>query len=296
VRASRLEPIDIGGITFRVRHWGDDSAPLLFMLHGWLDSAATFQFVVDALKEEWHVVAPDLRGHGGSHRTHESYFFMQLVADLDAMLERYSPAQPVRLVGHSWGANVSSVFAGVRPERVSHLVNLEGLAPIPGFRKGSPGDIIGQWLTNLRAGPQNRRYANHAELAARLRKANPRLAADRALFFAQEFSRARRDGGLEFDVDPYQHVATPWMGHQDVVDSVWPRIVAPVLLVTGSDSFAIKAFEDHPGLLQRRMALVRNLKHVNLLGAGHNVHHDRPERIAELIEHFLRNAHRENMQ
>ena len=296
MRASRLETVEIGRIAFRVRHWGDDDAPIIVMLHGWLDSAVTFQFVVDALQEEWHVVAPDLRGHGGSHRTYESYFFLQLVADLDAILERYSPGRPVRLVGHSWGANVSCVFAGVRPQRVSHLVNLEGLAPIPGFRNGTPAEIIDNWLTTLRMGPQNRCYANQEELAARLRTANPRLSADRARFLAQEFSQARAEGGLEFAVDPYQHAGTPWFGHQDVVDSVWPKIDAPVLLVTGSESFAIKAFDDQPGLLQQRLGLVRNLKHVNLLGAGHNVHHDMPERISELIEHFLIHADRENLR
>ena len=114
------------------------------------------------------------------------------------------------------------------------MVNLEGLAPIPGFRKGTPTDVIDQWLATLRAGPHNRRYASHEELAVRLRKTNSRLSTEHALFFAREFSRARADGGLEFDVDPFQRVATPWFGHQEVVD---------------------------------------------LLGAGHNVHHERNESL-----------------
>ena len=70
VEISRSETIRLGAVEFRVRHWGDPDAPLLFMFHGWMDCAATFQFVVDAFVKRWHVVAPDLRGHGGSHHNH----------------------------------------------------------------------------------------------------------------------------------------------------------------------------------------------------------------------------------
>src|SRR5262245_42868500 len=168
------------------------------MLHGWMDCSATFQFVVDEFRQPWHVIAPDWRGHGGSHRTGESYLFLQFVADLDAVLEHYSPNDPVSLVGHSLGANASSVYAGSRPERVDRFVNLEGLAPVPGLWKGTLAEQVERWLAGLRRGMRNRSYSDQRALAERLSQANPRLTAERANFLAREFCREQPDGTFEF--------------------------------------------------------------------------------------------------
>jgi pimeloyl-ACP methyl ester carboxylesterase len=257
------------------------------MLHGWLDNAATFQFVVDAFENDWHVIAPDLRGHGGSHFGHEPYFFMQHIADLDSLLEHYSPSQPVRLIGHSLGANVSSIYAGSRPERVNCFVNIEGMAPAPRYMDSGPDKVIGQWLTRLRAGPKNRVYADRAELAARLCQANPRLTSVRAGFLAEEFSRMRADGRVEFAIDPHQYVPSPTFGHRLVVEACWSRIEAPVLLITGSESYMLNQFDDDPEIFRQRVALLQRGEHVNIGGAGHNLHHEVPEQVAALAEEFM---------
>ena len=257
------------------------------MFHGWMDCSATFQFVVDAFQQAWHVIAPDWRGHGGSHRTGETYPFLQYMADLDALLEHYSPTEPVWIVGHSLGGNVSMVYAGVRPERVARLINLEGVAPVPGLRKGTLADQLGNWLGFLRRGVSHRAYRDRAALAERLREANFRLTAERADFLAREFSRERADGAFEFDMDCYQNARPPMLGHEQVIESAWPRITAPVLLVTAADSDIFAAFNETPGVFERRLGLLRNLEYVNLREAGHNMHHDEPEQIASLIEGFL---------
>lgn len=288
MKSSRIETVEIGKKTYRVRHWGADNARIIFMLHGWMDCSATFQFVIDAFRQGWHVIAPDWRGHGGSHRTDETYIFLQLVADLDALLERYSPDAPVQIVGHSLGANVASVYAGTRPHRISRFVNLEGLAPIPGLSPGSPTERIERWLARLRKGVANRVYASYEELARRLRQMNPRLTAVRADILAREFSRARPEGGFEFDVDPYQHAPPPLIGHHEIVRSAWRQISAPVLLITAADSHIMAAFASAPGLFEERLALLRHVEHVQLADAAHNLHHDQPEEVAALIERFLR--------
>src|ERR1700692_832914 len=120
------------GTRLHVRRWGPPDAPMLFMLHGWMDISASFQFVVDALAGDWQVIAPDARGFGlsdwpvagGKKRPY------LVPADLDALLDHYAPAslrgEPVNLVGHSMGANVVCLYAGVRPERVRRVVDLEG--------------------------------------------------------------------------------------------------------------------------------------------------------------------------
>ncbi|MBS1173205.1 MAG: putative methyl ester carboxylesterase, partial [Proteobacteria bacterium] len=84
-----------------MRRWGADGAPRLFVLHGWMDVGASFQFVVDALEGEWQVIAPDWRGFGESEWTGRPYWFPDYLADLDALLARYSSDEPARLVGAS---------------------------------------------------------------------------------------------------------------------------------------------------------------------------------------------------
>lgn len=287
MKTSRLETVEIARRTLQVRHWGPDGSPVVFMLHGWMDCSATFQFVVDELRQPWHVIAPDWRGHGGSHRTGETYPFLQYIADLDAVLEHYSPNEPASIVGHSLGANTSSVYAGTRPERVDRLVNLEGVAPVPGLRKGTTAEQVEHWLAALRRGLKNRPYRDRAALAERLRQANPRLTGERADFLAREFSREQPDGTFEFDMDPHHHARAPVVGHEGLVESTWPRITAPVLLITAADSDIFNAFSKEPGTFDKRLALLENLEHVHLSESGHNLHHDRPEQVAALIERFL---------
>jgi pimeloyl-ACP methyl ester carboxylesterase len=128
VQPSRSEFITINQHHYHLRHWGEPSAPLLVMLHGWMDSSATFQFLVDALPGNWHVVAPDWRGFGDSAWNTGSYYFPDYLADLDALLHHLSPNQPVQLLGHSMGAMIAGIYAGVRPERIARLSLVEGLA------------------------------------------------------------------------------------------------------------------------------------------------------------------------
>lgn len=287
MQESQCKSVKIRDKCYRVRQWGADGASLLFMLHGWLDCSASFQFVVDSLRRPWHVIAPDWRGHGGSHRTGETYPFLQLIADLDGLLEHFSPAEPVRIVGHSLGANVASIYAGSRPERVRSFISLEGLAPIPRRAIASPTERIAQWLDVLRKGVGNRPYRHHAAMAERLRQGNSRLTPDRAAFLAREFSWQRPDGQYEFAVDPYEHAPSPLIGHDAIVESAWPRIMAPVLLFTAGGSEVVQAFDSSPEILARRIALFRYVERVHVEDAGHNIHHDQPEQVALAIEHFL---------
>jgi len=287
MKSSRSEPVAIRNKTVSVRHWGDVGAPVIFMFHGWIDCSATFQFVIDEMRRSWHIIAPDWRGHGGSHRTGETYPFLQLIADVDAILEHYSPHEPVRLVGHSLGANTSAVYAGTRPERLQRFVNLEGIAPVPALSRGTPAERMSRWLAVLRKGVRNRPYNSHVEMAERLRQANPRLTAERAAFLAREFSIRQEDGSFEFAIDPYQQAPSPFFGHESLVESVFPLITAPVLLVTAAQSDIFIAMEQVPGLFAQRLALMKKVEHVHLQEAGHNVHHDQPEQVAALIERFL---------
>ena len=116
----------IRNLRYHVRCWGEAGAPQLFLLHGWMDVSASFQFLVDSFARDWQVIAPDWRGFGLSEWARDGYWFPDYYADLDALLEIYQPDTAVNLLGHSMGGNVACTYAGIRPQRVAKLVSLEG--------------------------------------------------------------------------------------------------------------------------------------------------------------------------
>ncbi|MBP9218524.1 MAG: alpha/beta hydrolase [Sterolibacterium sp.] len=293
MKASRSEFVTLRKRRHHVRLWGDRDAgsPVLFLLHGWQDFSASFQFLVDALPREWCCIAPDWRGFGQSQWNHDGYWFPDYLADLDGLLDHYSPTGPVRLVGHSMGGNVACVYAGVRPGRVLRLATLEGF----GLPASDPSDAPGryaQWLDQLRAPPVNRDYADHDALALRLRRLNPRLSMARAAFLAQHFGVvedvAQGSGRVVIASDPYHKLVAPYPYRFEEAKACWRRVTAPVLWVEGQQSTAMKMYqslgdEDY----QARLACFQNLRRVSLEDAGHNLHHDQPERLAALLEEFM---------
>lgn len=166
-----------------LRSWGSPASeqPLLLLLHGWMDVGASFQFMVDALPSGWladrHVVALDWRGFGHTRMPAcEHYLFADYLADLDALLDQLSPQQPVDLLGHSMGANAAMLYAGVRPQRVRRLVNLEGFG-LPASPCERAPDHLARWLDALQARRQGshglRSYASVDQVVQRLRHNNP---------------------------------------------------------------------------------------------------------------------------
>ena len=287
---SRSELITVRGLRTHVRHWGREGAPKLFMVHGWMDVGASFQFVVDALEGDWHVIAPDWRGFGLSERTHsDTYWFPDYVADLDVLLERYSPGVAVNLLGHSMGGNVVSLYAGVRPDRVRRLVNLEGFG-LPPTRAEQAPRRYAKWLDELREPPVLRRYPNREAVAARLQKTNPRLSDARADFLSQHWSAQNADGQWEILGDPAHKKPSPLLYQVEEVLACWKQITAPVLWVEAEDTNMWQWMGPKP---EARIEIDRRLGHLAQVSAhmmpeaGHMLHHDQPERLARLLEDFL---------
>lgn len=283
---SRCEHIPVRGLQYNVRHWGADAAPLVFMLHGWMDASATFQFVVDALAAEWHVIAPDWRGFGDSEWLNQAYWFPDYYADLDRLLDHYSPDRPVRLVGHSMGASVASIYAGVRPARVEKLVMLDFLGLLPTDPADAPTRIA-TWLDEVKDSPRMRSYRDGAALARRLSLANPRLSPERAAFLARNVSRLRSDGELEMACDAWHKTSSPNLYHVEEVMACWRAIEAPVLMLVSDQGYVQDRFANEPEEYRRRVACFRDLQIISVTDAGHNLQHDQPERVAAALESFF---------
>ena len=283
---SRCERVAINGLAYNVCHWGHDDAPLLLMLHGWMDSSASFQFTVDALRHSWHVLAPDWRGYGQSEWLNRAYWFADYYADLDALLDRYSPGTPARIVGHSMGGAVASIYGGARPERIASLLMVDFLGLLPNEAHEAPGRIRA-WLEHLRATPKLRAYASREQLAARLLQFNARLLPERAAFLARHCSIELPDGQFVVACDPWHRVPSPQIYRIEEVMACWREMTAPVMLVTADEGYVMQRFQKHPEELPRRMACFANGSIAGIDDCGHNVQHDQPERLAALIESFF---------
>lgn len=286
--------VTLRGLRHHLLEWGDaalatDTRPTLVMLHGWMDVAASFQFVVDALPDDRHVLAMDWRGFGLSAPSgHDSYWFADYLGDLDALFDLEFAGRPVDLLGHSMGGNVVMLYAGLRPERIRRLVNLEGFG-MPATRPDmAPGRLL-KWLDELKAPAPLRPYEGLAGVAERLRQTNPLLAPDKALWLAGHWSREAADGRREILADPAHKRTSPLLYQVDEVLACWARITAPLLWVQGDRTDTARWWGDrYPrSEFEARLARVAQVQRCTLSPAGHMLHHDQPEVLAARLLAFL---------
>ncbi len=291
-RAGRMKPsesifLQVRGLRYHVRTWGSPGARKVFLLHGWMDVSASFQFVVDAMRGNWQVFAPDWRGFGLSEWSRaDSYWFPDYLADLEALLAVLQPDEPVNLVGHSMGGNIACLYAGVRPGRVGRLVNLEGLGMRDNRAEDAPKRYA-KWLDDLARPQQFRGYASYADLAARLCESNGRLRPDRARFLAQHWGVQCDDGHIELRSDPVHKRVNPVLYRGAEVAACLRRIAAPVLWVEGELSDMFTKFRMSRDEVDERRRDIPNCAHKIIAGAGHMMHHDCPESVAEVINDFI---------
>ena len=286
MKKSESQFLEIRGLRYHLRRWRHDGAPKLFLLHGWMDVSASFQFLADALRGEWDLYAPDWRGYGLTQwEKSDCYWFADYIADLDFLLEKLSP-QAVNLVGHSLGGNVATIYAGVRPQRIAKLVNLEGFGLAPTRPQEAPARYL-RWLDELREPPRLRSYKDFTELASRLRQGNPRLTVERADFLARHWGHDAGDEGVMLRGDPAHKIVNPVLYRYEEVRACWERITAPVLWVDGAQSDTLKRLKLDAAQYAERRNAFSDLRYLTLQDAGHMLHHDQPEALARLIEDFL---------
>lgn len=291
-RARRLQTLPVRGIEYRLHCWDGDAAndaPLLVMLHGWMDIGASFQFLVDALPDHRTIVAPDWRGFGGSQPAGvtDSYWFPDYLGDLDALLHALSPERPVDLLGHSMGCNVAMVYAGVRPQRVRRLVALEGFGMPPTTPAQAPGRYA-RWLDELARPATLKPHDSLDAVADRLRRTNPRLRPDRALWLAAQWAERRDDGRWHLCADPAHKRVNPVLYRAEEADACWRAIAAPTLWAEGAQTEVLRSHgPDGRMRFDTRLALVPDLKRLVLDDCGHMLHHDQPEALAHRVAAFL---------
>jgi pimeloyl-ACP methyl ester carboxylesterase len=294
-KASRSEFVPIRHLRYHVRQWGTPTpgVPPLVMVHGWMDVSASFQFVIDAMAQDRWVIAPDWRGFGLTETPHaDNYWFPDYLADLDFLLDHYVGDQAIHLVGHSMGGHIATLYAGVRPERIAKLVNLEGFGMAATRPAQAPGRYA-KWMDELKTLARGeldlKPYPNLEGVAQRLMKTNPRLSSDKAHWLAQHWARANEQGEWRILGHAAHKITNAQLFKVDEVVAIYERISAPMLCVVASTDSLVQWWKDQYTLdeFKQRIANVPNLQHAVIDDAGHMLHHDQPDVLARLLEAFL---------
>ncbi len=289
----------VRGLRYHLLQWGQPQAGQapVFMLHGWMDVAASWQFVVDALAQERCIIAPDWRGFGRTHSGQDSFYFPDYLGDLDvlipAQLQRLGlPADaPVDVVGHSMGAHVAMLYASARPERVARLVNMEGFGGPPNGPEAAPGHYR-RWLQSVEALRQGqldlKPYASQAAVAQRLLKSNPRMAPARAQWLAGQWAEQGEDGQWRILGAAAHKTLNPVLFRTEEARACYAAIACPVLsllaqhthLEAWSPGYSIAAYKE-------RLSQIAQHQLQEVADAGHMLHHDQPEAVARALDAFL---------
>ena len=267
--------------------WGNPDAPPLLLIHGGRDHCRNWDWVAEALRDEYHIIAPDLRGHGDSEWMKGGvYSVSEYVYDIAQLIHQLELA-PLAIIGHSLGGAVSLRYAGVYPETVSKVVAIEGLGWSPARAaenaKIRPHERLSRWVNEMRklSGRVPRRYASLEEAFRRMQEENPHLAPEQARHLTVHGVNRNEDGSYSWKFDNYVRADRPTGMDLEDTHQLWGRIQCPTLLIRGTESWASDPSADG------RAGYFQNAQVANVEGAGHWVHHDRFEEFMRLIRAFL---------
>ena len=267
--------------------WGNPGAPPLLMVHGGRDHCRSWDWLAQSLKKRYHIIAPDLRGHGDSQwLVGGSYVLPDYVYDL-AQLVHQIVVGPVTIIGHSLGGMISLQYAGLYPQNVAKIVAIEGLGIPPEKIKSekelSVDSRLVKWVEYLRkvSGRRPHRYKNIPDAVARMREANQRLTADQAHHLTIHGVNQNEDGTFSWKFDNYVRVFPPYGLSPTEQQNMWSRIVCPTLLLRGTESW------DSNPVADGRASYFTNATIIDVEKAGHWVHHDKLNELIQHLEKFL---------
>jgi len=267
--------------------WGNPDAPPLILLHGGRDHCRNWDWVAEDLRRDYHIIAPDLRGHGDSAwATSGDYSISAFVYDLAQLIHQQHLA-PVRIVAHSLGGSIALRYTGVFPETVSKLVAIEGLGPSPTMLEQratrTPAERMRAWVAENRklAGRVPRRYASIEECFHRMQAENKHLTEDQARYLTVHGAAQNEDGTYSWKFDNYVRSFSPVDLPQEDMHELWRAITCPILFVNGAESWASNPETDG------RMGYFQDARVIEFEGAGHWVHHDKLAEFLTAVRGFL---------
>ncbi len=267
--------------------WGNEGAPPMLLVHGGRDHCRNWDWVAEAFRDEYHIIAPDLRGHGDSQWSMGgSYTMPEYVYDIAHLVDQKNMA-PVTILSHSLGGMISLQYAGLYPDNVKSVVAIEGLGASPLMLAKSAGKSINErlsdWADELRkvSGRTPRRYPTLEDAFSRMQDENPHLSEAQARHLTVHGANQNEDGTFSWKFDNYVRIFRPYGLSPEEIRHLWSRITCPTLLVRGTESWASDPEEDG------RLSSFQNASVAAIEGAGHWAHHDRLDVFLDLVREHL---------
>ncbi|MFT3931750.1 MAG: alpha/beta hydrolase [Spongiibacteraceae bacterium] len=272
------------GLTLHYLDWGNETAPPLLLVHGMWDHARSWDWIARELRHDWHVIAPDLRGHGDSDWSPDgAYLASYYLLDFADLIDTLGYAQ-INIVAHSFGGNPATRYAALYPERVRKLVLIDAMGPTAPVvaRWNELGTVkrMREWLEKRRDTEKaQRRFASVEEAAERLMKTNKLLTSAYAHHLALHGVRRHSDG-YSWKQDP---VVGNFLPEDFAIDlaEYWRKITASTLICWGSESWTTNPATDG------RSAYFRDHRNLTFEHAGHWLHHDQFDKFVAALQEFL---------
>jgi len=267
--------------------WGNEGAPPLLLVHGNRDHCRNWDWIAEALRGDYHIIAPDLRGHGDSQWViGGTYPLVDYVYDIAQLIHQKKLA-PLTIIGHSLGGHIAMQYSGIYPESVKKLVSIEGFGPpmawIAARGKRTAAQRMQEWIAQLRelAGREPRKYPNIDEAVARMREANPFLSEAQARHLTSHGVSQNEDGTYSWKFDNYVRAHSPYVFNEVEMAELWGNIACPTLLIRGTESWAGDPERDG------RSGYLKDTEMVSIEKAGHWVHHDQLPQVLAALRRFL---------
>ena len=263
---------------------GNPEAPPLLLVHGNRDHCHNWAWVAQELKDDYHIVAPDFRGHGDSEWVNGSrYSHSEYIYDLAQLIHQQNLA-PLHIIAHSLGGGVALRYAGIYPENVTRMIVIEGTGGPPSmYTPGAAHERVKSWIESTRkmSGRMPKRYKTLDEAFSRMHAVNKHLRADQARHLTLHGSNQNEDGSYSWKFDNYTHVMSPFDMNMEQTTELWNRIEAPILLISGSESWF---GHSKP---QDATQLFKNARHITVQDAGHWVQHDQLDEFLQITRNFF---------
>lgn len=268
--------------------WGNSDAPPLILLHGGSDHCRNWDWTAEALRHDWHVICPDLRGHGDSQWTNDgNYPALGYIYDLGQLIDQLELA-PVTIVAHSFGGHISLLYAGLYPDKVRKLVAIEGVGNTPQaeaeFEKMGLAGRLREWIEVKRkfAGKETRRYPTFDAAFQRMVDENPHLSAEKVRHLSIHAVVQNEDGSYSWKFDPLIRNGWPNEFLKKDIEKLYGAITCPTQMIYGSDSWAV-----NPATDGRIDAFGGNVSVTEVANAGHWVHHDQFDEFMKIVRDFI---------
>ena len=264
--------------------WGNPDKPTMLLVHGMQDHARTWDWFVESFVDDYHIVAPDLRGHGDSAWCMGSgYSHLDYVYDL-SQLVRQGDLGPLTLVGHSLGGTLACLYAGKSPERVARLVCIEGIGLWPDrFAGATHPELFDQWVedTHALAAREPRRYPTLQSACERMQKMNPNLSQEQAQHLTRHGANQNEDGSWSWKFDNYTHNWPPYGVPVEATLELWQNILCPTLIINAENGYEHRI--GHGDSLDQ----FSNAQLEVIANAGHWTYHDQLDAVVTTTRQFL---------